>query len=138
MLSTHLVREAARAVRDAKRAAPANPARREWLVRHVERQEGRCAYCGIPISVSSRRRKGECQATLDHVEPLARGGADSEANTVAACEPCNKAKGALSAQLFRYSPFCLARKQYAETQPVRAPVKLTVTVSRRRRPSAKP
>ncbi|EXG80686.1 HNH endonuclease [Cryptosporangium arvum] len=40
-----------------------------------------CAYCGRPAS------------TVDHVLPRSRGGANSWANTVAACGPCNHRKG---------------------------------------------
>jgi hypothetical protein len=126
--------EAARAVREAKRAAHSNPARHGWLVRHMERQNGRCAYCGIPMFLSPHRGKADCRATLDHVVPLARSGPDSEANTVAACQACNTAKGDLSAQLFRHHPFCIARKKYAAAlPPVGPPVKLTVVTVRKRR-----
>ena len=45
------------------------------------RDEYRCAYCG-----------GRA-ATVDHVLPRSRGGADAWLNTVAACGPCNNAKG---------------------------------------------
>jgi 5-methylcytosine-specific restriction endonuclease McrA len=41
-----------------------------------------CAYCG---GVATH---------LDHVEPLSKGGTDTEANIVPACAPCNLSKGA--------------------------------------------
>jgi 5-methylcytosine-specific restriction endonuclease McrA len=116
-----------------------NPARHDWLVRHAERQNGLCAYCGIPMfwpPLRSKKIKKGCRATLDHVVPLARGGADSEANTVAACEACNKAKADMTAQMFRMSEFFIARQAYAATQPERKAVPLTVTV--RKRPRSKP
>jgi 5-methylcytosine-specific restriction endonuclease McrA len=47
-------------------------------------QGGRCAYCGRPLRAS--------EATIDHVRPLSRGGADDQSNVVAACRPCNEAK----------------------------------------------
>jgi HNH endonuclease len=40
-----------------------------------------CRYCGREA------------IEVDHVEPRARGGATIPANLVAACRPCNKAKG---------------------------------------------
>jgi 5-methylcytosine-specific restriction endonuclease McrA len=47
----------------------------------------RCVYCATPLDQHS--------ATLDHVVPLARGGAHDPGNVVAACGPCNRLKGDL-------------------------------------------
>lgn len=116
-LKKRLAVEAVRAVREIKRSAPRDPARHAWLVRHVERQNGRCAYCGVPMFMSPQRGRADCRATLDHVVPRALGGADSERNTVAACEACNAAKGHMNAQLYGLSPFCMARKECAKTVP---------------------
>ncbi len=52
----------------------------------------RCVYCATPLDAHS--------ATLDHVHPLARGGAHDAANLVAACAPCNRLKGDLLPQEF--------------------------------------
>lgn len=52
-----------------------------------ERQEGRCVYCGLPLSEGDGIH-------LDHVVPLAQGGAHSMENLVLACAPCNLSKGA--------------------------------------------
>ena len=120
------------AAREIARNRTRNPARHNWLVRHMERQAGRCAYCGIPMFMSPGRGKADRRATLDHVVPLTRGGADSEANTVAACEACNAAKADISAQLYRLSAFCIARKAYAATIPERKAAPIIVTV---RKPS---
>nr|WP_274637461.1 HNH endonuclease [Microbacterium bovistercoris] len=50
--------------------------------RGVLRRDGfRCAYCG-----------GHA-ATIDHVQPRSRGGADSWENLVACCQRCNNTKG---------------------------------------------
>lgn len=53
-----------------------------WSRRGVlERDRRRCAYCGGRAS------------TVDHVQPVSRGGAArSWLNTVAACPPCNQVK----------------------------------------------
>lgn len=115
-----------------RRFAPDNPAHHDWIARHMERQNGRCAYCSIPMFLPPRRGKAHCRATLDHVVPIAQGGPDSEANTVAACAACNKAKGCLSESEFRSSSFCAERKKVGETMPDRPAVKLTVVVRKRR------
>lgn len=47
----------------------------------VLKKEPNCLYCG------------EKAETADHFIPLARGGEDTEANLVGACQPCNLAKG---------------------------------------------
>jgi len=45
----------------------------------------RCVYCAT--------RLDHRNATLDHVVPLARGGAHDPGNLVTACGPCNRLKG---------------------------------------------
>ncbi len=45
----------------------------------------RCVYCGIRLDLDN--------ATIDHVHPLARGGAHVPGNIVVACAPCNRLKG---------------------------------------------
>jgi 5-methylcytosine-specific restriction endonuclease McrA len=45
----------------------------------------RCVYCASPLDSSV--------ATLDHVHPVARGGAHVPGNLVTACAPCNRLKG---------------------------------------------
>lgn len=47
----------------------------------------RCVYCAVPLDHHT--------ATLDHVVPVARGGAHDPGNLVAACGPCNRLKGDL-------------------------------------------
>ena len=44
----------------------------------------RCVYCAEPLEFA--------RATLDHVYPLAKGGAHVAGNVVAACPPCNRLK----------------------------------------------
>lgn len=65
--------------------------RRQWLLEHLRTQDGRCKYCQVRISENPGARVE--RATIDHVVAMARGGADEAANTVAACAPCNTAKG---------------------------------------------
>ncbi len=47
----------------------------------------RCVYCATHLDQRT--------ATLDHVLPLARGGAHDPGNLVVACGPCNRLKGDL-------------------------------------------
>jgi 5-methylcytosine-specific restriction endonuclease McrA len=44
----------------------------------------RCVYCAAPLEFD--------RATIDHVHPLAKGGAHAPGNLVAACPPCNRLK----------------------------------------------
>lgn len=48
----------------------------------VDESLGLCAYCNDPSHL-----------TMDHVMPLARGGAHDTENIAAACGPCNRSKG---------------------------------------------
>lgn len=62
--------------------------------------EGVCDYCHKRVSRSvklSHRRR----ATLDHVVPKAKGGANIIENFVISCRPCNDRKGQLSPERFR-------------------------------------
>ncbi len=61
-----------------------------WVLRQavLERDEYTCVYCG--------RRGG--RLTLDHVLPVCRGGTSDLSNLVAACVPCNSAKGTRTLQ----------------------------------------
>lgn len=53
----------------------------DWLQVLAE-ANGRCAYCASIAKL-----------TMDHVDPLARGGAHDPENVVAACRSCNSSKG---------------------------------------------
>jgi 5-methylcytosine-specific restriction endonuclease McrA len=50
----------------------------------VKLQRGRCGYCRVKLSA----------VHIDHIEPLARGGADKRHNLQALCPTCNLAKSA--------------------------------------------
>ena len=50
-----------------------------------KRDEGKCQYCGIKVTISS--------ATIDHVIPRSRGGKETWKNLVIACTKCNCKKG---------------------------------------------
>ena len=58
----------------------------------------RCVYCAVPLALEV--------ATLDHVHPVARGGAHTPGNLVTACAPCNRLKGdMLPAEFFARFPW---------------------------------
>jgi 5-methylcytosine-specific restriction endonuclease McrA len=48
------------------------------------RDNGRCQYCGITIAGKN--------ATLDHVQPVSKGGKTTWENCTTACGPCNSSK----------------------------------------------
>lgn len=56
-------------------------------IRQLLKAARKCAYCGLRFT--SKRKP-----TLDHVVPLARGGAHSLGNLAVCCKPCNSTKGA--------------------------------------------
>lgn len=51
----------------------------------LDRDHGECAYCSIPLTVSTM--------TIDHVFPTSRGGLNDWANVRASCLDCNNKKG---------------------------------------------
>lgn len=55
----------------------------------------RCVYCGDCLDLSL--------ATIDHVYPLAHGGAHAPGNLVVACAPCNRLKGDMLPHEFFFS-----------------------------------
>lgn len=55
----------------------------------------RCVYCGECLDLAV--------ATIDHVYPLAHGGANAPGNLVVACAPCNRLKGDMLPHEFFFS-----------------------------------
>lgn len=113
-----------------KKSGVPHPHHREWLARHVERQGGVCAYCGMPLLMSTHQGQAGQQASLEHIIPLSRGGEDSEANTLASCAPCNHAKAQMPAAAFRGSPFLRDRKAFVAKLLAKKPV-IVETVRKR-------
>lgn len=66
--------------------------RRAWLLRHLDTQNHRCAYCRRPIDPDVAF-SDDLRATIDHIVSLGIGGEDSYQNTLAACHGCNSHKG---------------------------------------------
>lgn len=57
-----------------------------------------CYYCSRPLTLARERPDS---LTVDHYVPRSAGGPDKFSNFVAACPPCNSAKGSLSAEEFQ-------------------------------------
>ncbi|MFC0673289.1 HNH endonuclease [Brachybacterium hainanense] len=55
-----------------------------------ERDHWTCAYCGHSVSKSPAREA--LLATVDHIQPVSRGGESSWLNLVSACKECNNRK----------------------------------------------
>jgi hypothetical protein len=60
--------------------------------RIFERDGFRCVYCGRVLPPE--------ELTVDHVQPVMRGGDGSDGNLVTACRSCNTRKGAAPAWAF--------------------------------------
>jgi len=74
--------------------------RRRWLEFHLDVQGGRCAYCGTGIQIFRKDRNADLRATVDHIIPLSKGGADLVENTLGACRRCNLAKSSTDLDAF--------------------------------------
>ena len=56
-----------------------------WRYQSIQRQNGQCAYCGVPIDFKN------CE--MDHIIPRAgQGSTNTRDNLVAVCKPCNSEK----------------------------------------------
>lgn len=87
-----------------------NKTRRQWAL-----TKGRCVYCNVIVPEELR--------SLDHIWPQSKGGANWEANLMAACKTCNERRNTYyppsdlvdptwrkfvrdrEAELYRISPF---------------------------------
>ena len=78
--------------------------RRRWLEYHLDVQGGRCAYCGVEISIFRTDGEHFLYATVDHIVPLSKGGPDVVENTLGACRRCNFAKRSADLEDFLISP----------------------------------
>src|SRR3954470_18708158 len=76
------------------------PAQQKKAIKHAAMRDcgHRCVYCATHLDYS--------RATLDHVYPLAKGGAHDPGNVVAACPRCNRLKAdMLPAEFFMRYPW---------------------------------
>src|SRR5260370_26075305 len=65
--------------------------------RLYDRQSGKCFICPDPIDLVLQQG----QLEVDHIEPLADGGADSENNFALVHSQCNRQKGASDLRVAR-------------------------------------
>lgn len=72
--------------------------------RLFKEQRGLCYYCARPMALLKLGEKDRAPsnlATLDHIIPLAKGGARGPTiNCVCACKKCNNERGTRDARLF--------------------------------------
>lgn len=65
------------------------PIRKGIIVDLFNDQGGFCCYCQKPMTLRLNRPK---TATVEHIIPRSKGGADKPFNYAAACRPCNEKK----------------------------------------------
>lgn len=94
--------------------------RREILRGLVRIQLGRCCYCGCRMGPVHEAGEPDSPLapTIEHVDPISKGGRDDERNRTAACSTCNELKGELDVATFlrlRFNPALLEQaRQIAE------------------------
>ena len=71
------------------------------------KQDNKCRYC--------RERLTAKTCTADHYQPRKAFGNDGRSNIVAACEPCNKAKGHMPPKIFEER---IQRPQHGDPYPI--------------------
>lgn len=86
-----LSRKRVRAVRKRRSQGVEYSRQRKWQRRQLLRaQGGVCGLCGAQMSLTEGAPDF---ATIDHIVPLSKGGADKIENMQAACARCNAEKG---------------------------------------------
>lgn len=76
------------------KSTPRRPACRGHKRRLLQRQHGRCAWCGCAVGWNS--------ATIDHIVSLLFGGVDELSNMVLACDRCNHERAAVTTWFGHY------------------------------------
>ena len=99
---------------------PMGAERRATLRGLMALQLGRCCYCGVRVRPvhDDGADPHPLNPTIEHFEPIGRGGRDEERNRGMACAGCNDLKGLLDVVTFlqlRHNPALLERaRQMAE------------------------
>ena len=71
---------------------------RSWV---AWRDKHKCFWCGRKLVIEAEGwPKPFNMATLDHIEPKAKGGKTNGGNLVLSCFPCNNARGDMPAEDF--------------------------------------
>lgn len=83
----------------------------------IAKESGRCRYCSVEV------RKNWCEyvkhdddATVDHIIPKSKGGANTMENYALACRRCNHAKGDRSVEEFLADPRSAKERRLAESR----------------------
>lgn len=66
--------------------------KRRWKRKEFVRMAGACLVCGEPMTMQIRDGVGDNFATIDHKQPLAKGGSHDRANLMLMCRRCNNEK----------------------------------------------
>lgn len=97
--------------------APGSLSRRShepsFLVRLYQDFQGRCAYCGHATFLRRKSGGHPDQATIDHMDPVSRGGSKKYQNLALACFECNNLKGNMTVREF-YRALMLVVARLAE------------------------
>jgi hypothetical protein len=69
--------------------------------------DGKCTFCYEPLTYKN--------VTADHAKARSTGGSNQSSNIVAACRPCNQAKGSMTVSQFKK----LIKHPFGETSDIR-------------------
>ena len=83
----------------------------------AERDGDRCWYCGC--NFDDRDDGGSRALTIDHVEPVAGGGASSLDNLRLCCGTCNRRKGRLGTDIYEASDQLARRRRQIYLEELR-------------------
>lgn len=87
-------RRAAKALREAHKRGAVPGSEKFDPIEVLERCNWRCHLCGVKTPKRLRGTYDDRAPEVDHIVPLAAGGAHTRQNTACACRKCNQAKGA--------------------------------------------
>jgi len=76
------------------------PVRKGVVVDLFNEQAGLCCYCQRSMTLRLNRPR---TATIDHIVPRSKGGANSLFNYISACRPCNERKADTSLIMFLWA-----------------------------------
>lgn len=68
---------------------------------HLEKYGNHCYYCGDEMDLEFGMFSNRKWPTIDHIEPVIKGGADHEDNYLVCCKRCNSTKHAKNFEEFR-------------------------------------
>lgn len=72
-----------------------------YIDRHIKKYKNHCWYCAHEMDLEFRLIHRKWWPTIDHIEPLTRGGQEHENNYLVCCMRCNNSKGKKTLEEFR-------------------------------------